>query len=186
MFNQFLRDTDTRTSSSTDAKVPVKKGNVYESKYRHHERNDVRPVNISEDDLNPKEPLESTSIKFHKATLSAIPAINVKFAAFKATEFITLRKSAGRLEEYLALVKSDMNLAIPKVDMYWNPPVEMEAEHQRLFQHVYDKFINEKVEFLVRALPDVDPDFLEEKVNSVQGLLNIEVIVLCEILLSFV
>ncbi|KZS15070.1 Uncharacterized protein APZ42_019613 [Daphnia magna] len=160
---------DTRTSSSIDAKVPVKKENVYESKYRHHGRNDVRPVTISEDDLNPKEPLESTSIKFHKATLSAIPAINVKFAAFKATEFITLRKSAGRLEEYLALVKSDMNLAIPKVDMNWNPPVEMEAEHQRLFQHVYDKFINEKVEFLVRALPDVDPDFLEEKVNSVQG-----------------
>ncbi|KAI9560010.1 hypothetical protein GHT06_014020 [Daphnia sinensis] len=157
-----------RTSSSTDAKMPVR-GSIYDTFMRHHDRNDVRPITISEDDLNSKEPLESRSIKFHKATLSTIPAINVKFAAFKATEFISLRKSAGRLEEYLALMKSDMNLAIPKVDMHWTPPVEMEPEHQRLFQHVYDKFINEKIEFLVRALPDVDPDFLEEKVNSVQG-----------------
>ncbi|XP_057365982.1 E3 ubiquitin-protein ligase RNF216-like [Daphnia carinata] len=158
-----------RKSSSTVAKIPVKKGNSYESKYRHREQNGVHPITVAEDDLSSKEPLESTSVKFHKATLSTIPAINVKFAAFKATEFITLRKSAWRLEEYLASMKSDMTLTIPKKDILWNPPVEMEAEHQRLFQHVYDKFINEKVEFLVRALPDVDPDFLEEKVNSVQG-----------------
>ncbi|EFX87807.1 hypothetical protein DAPPUDRAFT_306489 [Daphnia pulex] len=123
----------------------------------------------SKNETIPKENLEETSMKFHKATLSAVQDINVKFSAYKATEFVELRKSSAILDEYIGMIVTDANLAIPKVDVLWNPPVEMNPEHQRLFQHVYESFISEKVEFLVRAVPDADPDFLEERVNSFQG-----------------
>lgn len=151
----------------------VKKGN--ESRNGHRQQNGVRPtIIVSEDNFSSKQALEAKSIQFHRTTLSAIPEMNSKFAAFKASEFVSLLKCDGRLEEYLALLKSEMNLATPRADTPWIPPVEMDAEHQSLFQHVYDNFINEKIEFLIRALPEVDPDFLEEKVNSVQGISNID------------
>lgn len=133
--------------------------------------NDLQTAATSKDESNSKEQMEEMAMKFHKATLSAVPDINVKYSAYKATEFIMLRKSASLLDKYLGMIVADANQAIPKVDVNWVPPVEMHTEHQRLFQHVYDSYINEKVEFLVRAVPDADPDFLEERVNSFQGLL---------------
>lgn len=132
----------------------------------------------SKNETIPRENLEETSMKFHKATLSAVQDINVKFSAYKATEYVELRKSSAILDEYIGMIVTDANLALPKVDVLWNPPVEMNPEHQRLFQHVYESFISEKVEFLVRAVPDADPDFLEERVNSFQGLQILKLILL--------
>lgn len=135
----------------------------------------LQPAGTSNNEADSKD-MEEMSMKFHKATLSAVPDINVKYSAYKATEFVVLRKSAGLLDEYIGMIVADGNLTIPKADVNWNPPVlEINLEHQRLFQHVYDSFINEKVEFLVRAVPDADPDFLEERVNSFQGLISLQV-----------
>ena len=109
---------------------------------------------------------KSGALKNHRYILNDIPDINVLFASYVAAEFnVGVRKVA--FKEYVA--KTLMGTTIPRSNSLWNPPENTTPEHLELCQWIYKQFLDDQINFLVRALPDADPEFLEDEVKKVQG-----------------
>lgn len=111
-----------------------------------------------------KEQIESISKVVHKSILNSIPNIHVKYAAYKAAEFIKTHRADLFPRKYIISTQS-----FPKVGTIWNLPEGIDSEHERLSQHVYNHYLNDQIDFLVRTLPDSDPTFLEEEVKRLEG-----------------
>lgn len=127
-----------------------------------------QPVS-AENDEKSEEKMKAMSIAFHKSMLEAIPNIHIKFAVFKATEFTLSCKAVALWNEFFGKVLTDPTQLIPRVGTTWNLPKTVDPEHERLCQVVYDHYLSDQVEFLVRTLPDADPSFLEEEVKKFEG-----------------
>lgn len=112
---------------------------------------------------------EALTVRLHNSILAAEPGMHVKFAAYKAAEFATLKNSMQHLDVFIAEVVDAKNEQVVLANQVWDPPEGESVEQLRLYLHAYDCFINEKTDFLVRALPDADPEYLEEMVRSSEG-----------------
>lgn len=108
---------------------------------------------------------EATAVELLKLLVATIPLLHVKFAAFKAAEFATLKNSEQHFDNFKQLLRNQPDQVI-KANQEWDPPETENAEQQRLFQHIYEEFINEQLDFFVRILPEADPEFLEVQIRG--------------------
>jgi len=107
---------------------------------------------------------EVVAVKFLKLLIAAGSILHVKFAAFKAAEFAILKNSEQHLDEFIRNQsnqvgktnqywdppeKEKVKHKVVKANQDWDPPETVNAEHQRLFQYVYEEFINEQLDFLL-------------------------------------
>lgn len=108
---------------------------------------------------------EAIAVELLKLLVAAVPLLHVKFAAFKAAEFATLKHTKQYFDDFIQSLRSQPDQVI-KANQEWDLPETENVEQQRLFQHIYEEFINEQLDFFVRILPDADPEFLEVQIRG--------------------
>ena len=117
-----------------------------------------------------REEQEEQAIDIHNSILSLVPFLHVKFAAFKAAEFAMLKNSLKWLNEFVTQCLSGQLELVVRAGQPWEPSEESDdAEQLRIYHIIFEHFVRDRLEFLVRAVPEADPDFLEQKARAPLG-----------------
>jgi len=110
--------------------------------------------------------LQEKSVKYHQSILYFAPSLHVKFVAFKAAE-IALNNDSFQVDELLSRwTKSDH---LFKANQPWDVPETAGAEHRQLYQYVFERHLTEQLKFTIVAVPDADPEYLEDMIRQYQG-----------------
>lgn len=117
-----------------------------------------------------REEQEEQAMDFLNNILSLAPYLHFKFAAFKAAEFALLKDSVKLLNEFVTQSLSGQLESVVRAGDLWEPSEECDPEALRLYHIIFDNFVRERLDFLVRAVPDADPDFLEQKARDPYGI----------------
>jgi len=103
------------------------------------------------------------AIDYFQSLLDSQPDIHIHYAAFVSTEVASLSvldDSISVLEEKLPIItKSDV----------WMPCRFVVDDHLRIYNIIVDNYYKQQLDFMILALPEADPEYLEVEFKACDG-----------------
>ena len=97
--------------------------------------------------------------------VEVLPDVNIKFAVYKACE-----AALWQTNDFDSFVRDCVS---ESTYLRTSDPFELASGHDKvdssMFTSVLANYIEEQVNFVIRSVPDVDPDFVARRVSAVQG-----------------
>jgi hypothetical protein len=106
---------------------------------------------------------ERKAIDFFQSLLDTTPDMDINYAAFIATETV-LRPNANGDD-----VSRLKNMPIVKHSDGWKMPRFMNEEHESIYRHTVDYYLKVQLDFMIMALPEADPEYLEDQIKATDG-----------------
>ena len=98
--------------------------------------------------------------------VEVLPKIHSRYAAFKAAEIAVMHSD---FDQFLhncvtnSLYPSSADSFVAHPDEYQN------SDHAVVSTSIYEGFIQDQIQFVIRSVPDVDPDYVSNRVKDLRG-----------------
>ena len=106
---------------------------------------------------------ERQAIDLFQSLLDSTPDMNIHYAAFVSAETVLLPNSD---ENDVTRLK---NMPIVKHSDVWKLPRFMNDDHESIYKHTVDYYLKVQLDFMIMALPEADPEYLEDKIKATDG-----------------